>query len=78
MATIEQNAQQLIKKVLSLDAPSYEELIRKRFTGFMDFYLQLSRNDQIMSTTADMNVTIELASIDQLRDHNNYLLRHAI
>ena len=62
---MEQEAQQLIKQHLSIDAPSYHELIQCHFTGFMHYYLQQSTNFQTMSTTADFDVTMKLATIDQ-------------
>ena len=41
------------------------ELVRNRLTGFMHYYLQYSKNDRTMSTTADYDVTMKLATIDQ-------------
>ena len=38
------------------------------FTGFMNYYLKHSRNDETMSTSADYFVMMRLAQIDQLRD----------
>ena len=71
MATLEQRAQQIIKQHLSLDAPSYEEVKNKiGYTGFMHCYLQFTKNNQTMSSTADYNVMLELASIDKFRDQN--------
>ena len=64
---MEQEAQQLIKQHLSIDAPSYKELTsyERPFYGFMHYYLEHSINDQTMSTTADFDVTMKLATIDQ-------------
>ena len=68
---MEQRAQEIIKQHLSKNAPSYEDVKNKHgFTGYMDVYLQHSKNDQTMSSAADYNVMLELASIDQFRDHN--------
>ena len=70
VATLEQRAQQIIKQHLSLNAPSYEEVKNELgWTGFMQVYLQHSINYQTMSSTADYNVMLELASIDKFRDH---------
>ena len=69
MTTLEQQAQELIKQQLSRKAPSYTELLQLDHTGFMDCYLEYSRNDRTMSTTADCDVTIKLARIDQLREY---------
>ena len=75
MATLEQRAQQIIKQHLALNAPSYEELKNKLgWTGFMHYYLQHSINYQTMSSTADYNVMLELASIDKFRDHTTFLI----
>ena len=67
---MEQQAQQLIKQHLSKVAPSYRELTssESQFTGFMNYYLKHSRNDETMSTSADYFVMMRLAQIDQLRD----------
>ena len=67
MTTLEQEAQQLIKQHLSKDAPSYQKLrsYKNPYYGFVEYYLQFSRNFQTMSTTADYDVTMKLASIDQ-------------
>ena len=75
MATLEQRAQQIIKRHLSLNAPSYEEVKNEfGYSGFMNSYLQLSKNKQTMSSTADYNVMLELASIDKFRDHTTFLI----
>ena len=71
MTTMEQRAQQIIKQELSMDAPSYEQVKNKiGFTGFMHIYLQYSKNSKKMSTSADFNIMLELASIDQFRNQN--------
>ena len=69
MSAIEQQAQQIIRRSTSLDAPSYQQLIQEGlFYGYMGFYLFKSRNDETMSTTADFDVTMQLAQIDQFRE----------
>ena len=71
MATLERRAQQIIKQHLSRNAPSYEEVKNKHdYTGFTEAYLRHSKNNQTMSTTADYNVMLKLASVDKLRDNN--------
>ena len=70
--TLEEQAQQLIMQHLSLDAPSYQELIQLGYTGLMHYYLHFSKNDRTMSTIADYDVTMELAKIDQPRDNKNH------
>ena len=67
---MEQRAQQIIKQHLSMDTPCYEEVKSGGFTGYMNVYLQYSTNYQTMSSAADYNVMLKLASIDQFRDHN--------
>ena len=72
MATLEQRAQQIIKQHLSISTPSYGEVKSRGFTGFMEGYLQFTKNNQIMSTSANFTVMLELASIDKFRDHKLY------
>ena len=68
---MEQRAQEIIKQELSVNALSYEEEKNKHgYTGFMDVYLKHSINYKKMSTSADFNVMLELASIDKFRDQN--------
>ena len=69
---MEQRAQDIIKQHLSMDTPSYEEVKSDGFTGYMEVYLQYSRNIESMSSTADYNVMLELASIDQFRGSECY------
>ena len=74
---MEQRAQQIIKQELSMVAPSYEQVKNKHgFTGYMDCYLRYSKNTQKMSTHADFNVMLELASIDQFRYQNTIFNNH--
>ena len=62
---MEQRAQEIIYQELSMKAPCYEEVKNKLgYTGYMGLYLKETRNDQKMSTSADFNVMLELASID--------------
>ena len=74
MTSEEKRAQQLIKRYLSKDAPSYNELIQNVNTtcdgacvGYMHYYLDYSSSAQTMSTSADYKVTMELALIDQVK-----------
>ena len=69
---MEQRAQEIIKQQLSMtEAPTYQKLIELGSTGFMDVYLVVTKNVQTMSSFADHNVALELARIDQFRDHKN-------
>ena len=68
---MEQRAQEIIKQHLSKNAPSYEEIKSLGATGFMNVYLGFSRDNRTMSSVADYNIMLELASIDQFRDHKN-------
>ena len=75
ITNFEQRAQQIIKQHLSIIASPYEKVKNELgYTGFMHYYLQHSQNDQTMSTTADYNVMLELASIDKFRDHKTFLI----
>ena len=40
-------------------------------SGFVSYYLQFSQNAETMSTTADYNVTMQLAQIDKQRDNKS-------
>ena len=69
-----QQARQIIKQRMSIDAPSYQELIQRGFYGYTSFYLFYSRNDQTMSTTADSKVAMQLAQIDQCRESHTVFI----
>ena len=71
MNSLEKEAKELIKQLVSNDAPSYQNLSQKNFPGFMEYYLFHSKNDKTMSTTADYDVTMKLAEIDKQRDYKN-------
>ena len=67
--TMEQRAQEIIKQHLSKNAPSYIDVKNKlEYTGYMEVYLRYSKNNKTMSSAADYNVMLELASIDKFRD----------
>ena len=66
----EQRAQQIIHEELLMDVTSYAEVRRAGFTGYVDLYLTESTNHEKMSNSAEYNVMLELASIDQYRDRN--------
>ena len=69
--TMEQRAQEIIKQHLSINTLSYEEEKNKHgYTGYMDVYLHCSKNDQTISSAAEFNIMLELASIDKLWDPN--------
>ena len=65
MTTLEQQAQQLIKQHLSKDAPSYKELTsyENLLYGLMEYYLQNSKNKEIMSTTARFDWRILISQV---------------
>ena len=67
----EKKAIELIKQHVFMDAGSYQGFINYGWYGFMNFYLAFSKNNETMSTTADHNVTIQLAQIDKQRDNKN-------
>ena len=50
---------------------TYQKLVQLGVSGFVNYYLAFSLNDQTMSTTADYNVTVKLAEIDKQRDDKN-------
>ena len=68
----EEEAKELIEQHLPNDtptAPSYQELIQLGYNGFVGYYLKHSKTYETMSTTADYDVTMKLAHIDQPRDN---------
>ena len=71
----EKKAIELIKQHLPKDTPyigsSYQKLIEGGCYGFMEYYLQYSKIEETMSTTADYNVAIQLAQIDKQRDNKD-------
>ena len=67
---MEQRAQEIIEQHLSKNAPSYEDVKNKHgYTGYMNVYLSFSKNNQTMSSAAEYNIMLELASIDKSRYH---------
>ena len=81
MTTEEKKAQQLIRQHLSKDAPSYKELIQYARTacddplvGYTHYYLDHSKDERTMSSSADPKVTMELALIDQVSKENDCFL----
>ena len=68
MTNFEKQAQKLIKQHLSKDAPSYQESIQLGYYGFLHYFLQFSINEETMTTSADFDVVMKLAHIDQQRD----------
>ena len=71
MELLSKRAAEIIDEHLEMDAPSYEDARKELgYTGYMEIYLQYSKITETMSTFADYNVMLELASIDQLWDKN--------
>ena len=71
----EKKAIELIKQHLLMDTsavPCYQEILQRGYYGFMHFYLQDSKNDALMSTTANYNATIKLAQIEKQRDNKKF------
>ena len=75
MSSKEKKAIELVKQHLPKSTPCigypYKDLIRLRHSGFVSYYLQFSQNAETMSTTADYNVTMQLAQIDKQRDNKS-------
>ena len=67
---MDQRAKEIIKQHNSLNVPSYEGVKTGEYTGFMHVYLSYSKNNHTMSSSADNNIVLELASIDQFRDQS--------
>ena len=69
-AQIERFSQKIIKRELSRDAPSYETIrsYENPFTGFLNYYLQHTKNDKTLTTTAKSDIVKTLGENDLLRD----------
>ena len=80
----EKKAIELIKQHLSNDTscmalvtdPSFSYgTLTSSCSGFMEFFLAFSKNDETMSITADHDVVTELAKIDKQRDKSKQKLK---
>ena len=69
MTNFEKEAQKLINQNLSKEAPSYQESIELGYYGFLHYFLRWSINEETMTTSADFDVVMKLAHIDQPRDY---------
>ena len=67
-AEIEKESREIIEKHLSR-TPS-NEFRSKGFTGFLEYYLQYTRNDYTLTTTAKSDIVQTLSENDLLRDLN--------
>ena len=63
----EEKARELLKKETSYDL-SYQKLIKKKKTGFMQVYVYKTADFKTMTTTAKRDVVLSLAKSDLLRD----------
>ena len=64
---VEQKARELLKRETTIDI-SYENIIKKGLTGFMQAYLVVTVDDKTMTTKAKGEVVLNLAKSDLLRD----------
>ena len=64
-AKAQSKAQSIILAELSINDPSYQKLLDGGFTGYTDSYLQETANYSKLTTTAKLNVVVELAELDK-------------
>ena len=69
----EEKARELLKQETSYDS-SYQEIIKKGGTGFMEAYVEVTADFKTMTTTAKRDVVLSLAKSDLLRDLALFLL----
>ena len=67
-ADIEKESQEIIKRELSKDAPSYKKIKLNGFTGFLHYYLKFTGNDDTLTTTAKFDIVETLSKNDLSRD----------
>ena len=74
-AEIEKESQEIIKRELKRDAPSYETVrsYENSSTGFLNYYLQFTRNDEKLTTTAKSDIVQTLSENDLLRELKLFL-----
>ena len=68
LAVVEKESQEIIKRELSRDAPTYEWIRSKGGYGFLFDYLHYARNDETLTTTAKSDIVKTLSENDLLRD----------
>ena len=63
---IENESQEIIKRELSKDAPSYTTIrsYKNPYTGFLNYYLQKTGNDETLTTTAKLDIVEALCKND--------------
>ena len=63
---IEKESQEIIKRELSKDAPSYTTIrsYKNPYTGFLNYYLQKTGNDETLTTTAKLDIVEALCKND--------------
>ena len=73
-AEIESDSQEIIKRELNRDAPSYEEIKSVGAIGFSFYYLCYTRNYETLTTTAKSDIVRTLSKNDLLRDLKLFLV----
>ena len=71
-AEIEKESKEIIKREFSRDR-SYEKIKSLGYTGFLDYYLRFTSNDETLTTTAKSKVVKTLSKNDLLRDLKLFL-----
>ena len=66
MSSAESKAQSIILAELGLSDPSYQQLLDGNFTGYTHSYLYETANFSNLTTTAKLDILLELAECDLL------------
>ena len=72
-AEIERESQEIIKKELKIGV-GFDLLKSKGYTGFLDFYLCLTRDDETLTTTAKSDIVQSLSENDLPRDLKSFIV----
>ena len=70
-AKAEKKARELLNQETSYDY-SYQELIEKDFTGYMEAYVEVTKDVKTMTTRAKREVVLSLAKYDLLKGSHFY------
>ena len=78
-AEVEKESQEIIKRQLSRDVPSYQTIrsyktYEKPFSGFLEYYLKYAKKDTTLTTNATSDNVQTLSENDLLRDLKLFLI----
>ena len=72
-AEIEKESTEIIKRELSRNVQSYERIRSEGWYGFLDYYLQCTKNDETLTTAAKPDIVKTLGENDLLGDLTLFL-----